>query len=163
MTTTTDTIARLREAIGVQRGPTSWRTVSQEDVNAFAQITGDHQWIHVDLERAQRESPFGTTIAHGNLTLSLIDGLREQIATADPSDLEQIALGVNMGWNRVRYPAPVPTGSRVRATAELVSVGEKGGGWWEIVDRFTIEVDGGEKPACVAESVGRILLRGDAG
>jgi acyl dehydratase len=163
MTTTTDTIARLREAIGVRRGPTAWRTVSQEDVNAFAQITGDHQWIHVDLERAQRESPFGTTIAHGNLTLSLIDGLREQIATADPSDLEQIALGVNMGWNRVRYPAPVPTGSSVRAAAELVSVEEKGGGWWEIVDRFTIEVDGGEKPACVAESVGRILLRGDAG
>jgi acyl dehydratase len=131
MTTTTDTIARLREAIGVQRGPTTWRTVSQEDVDAFAQITGDHQWIHVDVERAQRESPFGTTIAHGNLTLSLI------------------------------YPSPVPTGSKVRATAELASVEEKGGGWWEVVDRFTVEVDGAEKPACVAESVGRILLRTD--
>jgi acyl dehydratase len=159
MSTTPDPIARLRQAIGVQRGPTSWRTVTQDDINAFAQITGDHQWIHVDVERAKRESPFGTTVAHGNLTLSMIDGLREQIAPRDEADLEQIALGVNMGWNRVRFPAPVPAGSRVRATAELVSVDEKGDGWWEITDRFTVEVEGAEKPACVAESVGRILLR----
>jgi acyl dehydratase len=159
MATTTGVIARLSEAIGVQRGPTSWRTVTQEDIDAFARITGDHQWIHVDVERAGRESPFGTTIAHGNLTLSIIDGLRAEIATLDAADLEQIALGVNMGWNRVRYPAPVPAGSRVRATAELVSVEEKGGGWWEITDRFTVEADGGDKPVCVAESVGRILLR----
>jgi acyl dehydratase len=159
MATTTDPIARLREAIGVQRGPTSWRMVTQEDIDAFARITGDNQWIHVDVERARRESPFGTTIAHGNLTLSIIDGLREQIATRDGADLERIALGVNMGWNRVRFPAPVPAGSRVRATAELVSVEEKGGEWWEIVDRFTVEAEGAEKPACVADSVGRILLR----
>ena len=154
-----DPIARLREAIGVRRGPTSWRTVTQQDIDAFAKITGDHQWIHVDVERAKRESPFGTTIAHGNLTLSLIDGLREQITARDPADLEQIALGVNMGWNRVRFPAPVPAGTRVRVTAELVSVEEKAGGWWEVVDRFTVEADGVEKPACVAESVGRIMLR----
>jgi acyl dehydratase len=159
MSTTSDTIARLRDVIGVHRGPTSWRTVSQEDIDQFARITGDHQWIHVDVERAKRESPFGVTIAHGNLTLSLIDGLREQIVTRDAADLDAIQLGVNMGWNRVRYPAPVPAGSRVRATAELLSVEEKGSGWWEIVDRFTIEVEGGEKPACVAESVGRVLLR----
>jgi acyl dehydratase len=158
MATTTDPIERLREAIGVKRGPTSWRTVTQEDIDAFAQITGDHQWIHVDVERAQRESPFGTTIAHGNLTLSTIDGLREQITARDAADLEQIALGVNMGWNRVRFPAPVPAGSRVRATAELISVEERGGGWWEIVDSFTVEAEGAEKPACVAQSVGRILL-----
>jgi acyl dehydratase len=156
-----ETIARLRQAIGVQRGPTSWRTVTQDDINAFAKITGDHQWIHVDLERAKRESPFGTTIAHGNLTLSIIDGLREQIAAREEADLGQIALGVNMGWNRARFPAPVPAGSRVRATAELLSVEEKGGGWWEIVDRFTVTIEGAEKPACVAESVGRILLRTD--
>jgi acyl dehydratase len=159
MATTTDPIGRLRALIGVQRGPTDWRRISQEDINKFAEITGDHQWIHVDVERAQRESPFGTTIAHGNLTLSSIDGLREQVTTADPAELEHIVLGVNMGWNRVRYPAPVPAGSRIRATAELVSVEAKSGGWWEIVDRFTIEVEGGEKPACVAESVARILLR----
>jgi acyl dehydratase len=159
MATTADPLAGLRDAIGVQRGPTSWRTVTQEDIDAFASITGDHQWIHVDVERAKRESPFGTTIAHGNLTLSIIDGLREQVSTRDVIDAEQITLGVNMGWNRVRFPAPVPSGSQVRATAELVSVTDKGNGWWEIVDRFTIEVEGAEKPACVAESVGRILLR----
>jgi acyl dehydratase len=161
MATTADPIAGLRQAIGVQRGPTSWRTVTQDDINAFAQITGDYQWIHVDVEGAKRESPFGTTIAHGNLTLSIIDGLREQISTRDVIDPEQIALGVNMGWNRVRFPAPVPAGGRVRARAELVAVEEKGAGWWEVVDRFTIEVEGAEKPVCVAESVGRILLRSE--
>jgi acyl dehydratase len=159
MAMSTDPVARLRGAIGVQRGPTSWRTVTQEDIDAFAKITGDHQWIHVDVERAKLESPFGTTIAHGNLTLSVIDGLREQISTRDTVDLEQIALGVNMGWNRVRFPTPVPAGTRVRATAELISVEDTGGGWWEIVERFTIEAEGAAKPACVAESVGRILLR----
>lgn len=160
-TTNADLIQRLRRLIGVQRGPTSWRTITQEDIDLFAKVTDDHQWIHVDVERAKRESPFGTTIAHGNLTLSVIDGLREQITARDEADLEHIALGVNMGWNRVRFPAPVPAGSKVRATAELVSVEEKGGGWWEVVDRFTIETEGGEKPACVAESVGRMLLRGE--
>ena len=159
MSTTADPIGRLREAIGVKRGPTSWRAITQEDIDAFAQITGDHQWIHVDVERAKRESPFGTTIAHGNLTLSVIDGLREQITARDPADLEQVAFGVNMGWNRVRFPAPVLSGAQVRATGELVSVEEKGGGWWEIVDRFTVEAEGAEKPACVAESVARIMLR----
>lgn len=162
MATTSESIARLRAAIGVERGPTPWRPVTQEDIKAFANITGDHQWIHVDVERAKRESPFGTTIAHGNLTLSLIDGLREQLSLRDAGDLELVVLGVNMGWNRVRYPAPVPAESRVRATAELVSVEEKNGGWWEITDRFTVEVEGAEKPACVAESVGRVLLRDEA-
>jgi acyl dehydratase len=159
MSTNTDTIDTLRAGIGVARGPSSWRTISQEDINNFAKVTGDHQWIHVDQERAQRESPFGTTIAHGNLTLSSIDGLREEITPHDPSVTERIALGVNMGWNRVRFPSPVPAGSRIQATAELVSVEDKGGGWWEVVDRFTVTVEGGEKPACVAESVGRLLLR----
>jgi acyl dehydratase len=156
MTTTNNPIDTLRNGIGVQRGPSEWRSITQEQIDAFAEITGDHQWIHVDRERAERESPFGTTIAHGNLTLSVIDGLREQLGAGVEGD--QITLGVNMGWNKVRYPAPVPSGSRVRATAELVSVTEKGGGWWEIVDRFTVEVEGGEKPAVVAESVVRLLL-----
>jgi acyl dehydratase len=159
MSTTESPIERLRAAIGQSRGPSSWRTLSQQDIDAFAQITGDHQWIHVDVERAQRESPFGTTIAHGNLTLSAIDGLREELSMRDALDSEAITLGVNMGWNRVRFPAPVPSGSRLRATAELVCVQEKSGGWWELVDRFTVEVEGGEKPACVAESVVRLLLR----
>jgi acyl dehydratase len=151
-----DPIALLREGIGVSRGPTEWRVVSQDDIDAFAGITHDTQWIHVDVERANRESPFGTTVAHGNLTLSIIDGLREQLSPR--GGFGQVKLGVNMGWNRVRFPAPVPAGARVRATACLQSVDEKGGGWWELVDRFTIEVEGGEKPVCVAESVGRVLL-----
>jgi acyl dehydratase len=159
MDATADPISRLREALGVTRGPTSWREVTQADIDSFAQITGDHQWIHVDVERAKRESPFGTTIAHGNLTLSLIDGLRDQISARDAADLEQVALGVNMGWNRVRFPAPVPAGTHIRATAELISVEPKASGWWEVVDRFTVEAEGIEKPACVAESVGRVLLR----
>jgi acyl dehydratase len=156
MTTTNNPIETLRSRIGVQRGPSEWRSITQENIDAFAEITGDHQWIHVDRERAAKESPFGTTIAHGNLTLCVIDGLREQLGGG--VDEDQIKLGVNLGWNKVRYPAPVPSGSRVRATAELVSVTEKGGGWWELVDRFTIEVEGSEKPAVVAESVVRLLL-----
>ena len=129
MTTTNNPIDTLRERIGVQRGPSDWRSITQENIDAFAEITGDHQWIHVDRERAERESPFGTTIAHGNLTLCVIDGLREELGGGVEGD--QVKLGVNMGWNKVRYPAPVPSGSRVRATAELVSVTDKGGGWWE--------------------------------
>jgi acyl dehydratase len=159
MATTGDPVARLQEVVGVRRGPTDWRTVSQPDIDAFARITGDHQWIHVDVQRAQRESPFGTTIAHGNLTLSLIDGLREQLSPAEAVDPKDIELGVNIGWNRVRFPAPVPAGALVRATAELVSVTPRGERWCEVVDRFTVEVQGSDKPACVAESVGRFLLR----
>ncbi len=151
-----DPIEQLHAAIGVARGPTEWRVVTQDDIDSFAQITHDTQWIHVDVDRAKRESPFGTTIAHGNLTLSIIDGLREQITPRKAT--RAVQLGVNMGWNRVRFPAPVPAGGRVRATGELVSVEDKGGGWWEVVDRFTIELEGGAKPVCVAENVGRLLL-----
>src|SRR5437016_12025561 len=122
---TADGIEGTRALIGHDVGPGEWREVTQQDIDDFARLSGDDQWIHVDVDRAKRESPFGTTIAHGNLTLSIIDGLREEISARDPADLEGIALGVNMGWNRVRFPAPVPSGSKVRATAELVSVEEK--------------------------------------
>jgi len=159
MSTTTDPVARLRDAIGTKRGPSPWRTVSQGEIDTFADVSGDHQWIHIDVERAKRESPFGTTIAHGNMTLSMIDGLAEKIEADNPIDEERLELGVNMGWNRVRFPSPVPAGSRVRTTAELVSVEDKGGGWWEIVDRYTVETEGSEKPACVAESVGRLRFK----
>jgi acyl dehydratase len=134
-------------------GPSSWREVTQEMVNQFAELTGDHQWIHVDVERAKRESPFGTTIAHGNLTLSLIDGMRK-----DLSEWSGFKMGVNYGWNKVRFPSPVPVGARVRCYAQLVEVTEVGGGWHQVVTRFTVEVDGSEKPACVADSVGRLLV-----
>ncbi len=129
--------------------------MSQEDINTFAVLTGDHQWIHVDVERAQRESPFGTTIAHGNLTLSLIDGMREGLLPSPEG-----VIGVNYGWNRVRFPAPVPSGSRVRARAEVASVEDVGNGWWQVVQRFTVEVEGSDKPVCVADSVGRVRIAG---
>jgi len=133
-------------------GPSGWREVTQEMVNTFAELSGDDQWIHVDVERAARESPFGTTVAHGNLTLSLIDGLRRDLTT-----FSGFKLGVNYGWNKVRFPAPVPVGSRLRCYAQIVEVDEVGGGWHQVVTRFTVEVEGGEKPACVADSVGRVL------
>src|SRR5579859_6487140 len=102
------TLATINDFVGKELGVSDWLTVDQQKIDAFAQITGDHQWIHVDVARAQRESPFGTTIAHGNLTLSLIDGLREQLSPTGALDQAGIVLGVNLGWNRVRYPAPVP-------------------------------------------------------
>lgn len=134
-------------------GPSPWREVTQEMINQFSELTGDHQWIHVDVERAKLESPFGTTIAHGNLTLSLVDGLRQ-----DLSEWSGFKLGVNYGWNKVRFPAPVIVGARVRCYAQLVEVSEVGGGWYQVVTRFTVEAEGTEKPVCVADSVGRVLV-----
>jgi acyl dehydratase len=134
-------------------GPSEWREVTQEMINQFADLSGDHQWIHVDLERAKTESPFGTTIAHGNLTLSLIDGLR-----GDLNDWSGFKLAVNIGWNKVRFPAPVVAGARLRGYAQIVEVSDVGGGWHQIVTRFTVETEGGEKPVCVADSVGRLLV-----
>jgi acyl dehydratase len=134
-------------------GPSQWREVTQEMIDQFADLSGDHQWIHVDVERAKRESPFGTTIAHGNLTLSLIDGLRQ-----DLSEWSGFTLGVNYGWNKVRFPAPVLVGARLRCYAQIVEVTEVGGGWHQVVTRYTVEAEGGEKPVCVADSVGRVLV-----
>jgi acyl dehydratase len=142
----------LKSLVGQEIGPSDWRTVTQQDINLFAELSGDDQWIHVDVERAKNESPFGTTVAHGNLTLSLIDGLRRDLMASSG-----FALGVNYGWNKVRFPAPVPAGSKVRGRAEVVSVDEVGGNWWQVVTRFTLEVEGSEKPCCVADSVGRAL------
>jgi acyl dehydratase len=142
----------MRDLVGKAIGPTGWREVTQEDINTFAELSGDDQWIHVDVDRAKTESPFGTTIAHGNLTLALIDGFRMQLIK-----VEGVKLGVNMGWNKVRFPAPVPAGSRVRASAEFISIDELDGGWYQSVTKFTIECEDQEKPVCVAESVGRAL------
>jgi acyl dehydratase len=142
----------LKGLLGKQIGPSEWREVTQEDIDTFADLTGDHQWIHTDVERAKTESPFGTTVAHGNLTLSLIDGMRIELLSSSG-----FKLGVNYGWNKVRFPAPVPAGSRVRGTTEIVEVDEVGGGWWQIITRCTVEVEGNEKPAVVADSVGRVF------
>jgi acyl dehydratase len=142
----------MQALVGQEIGPSEWRTVSQQDINTFADLSGDDQWIHVDVERAKAESPFGTTIAHGNLTLSLVDGFRKELISSTG-----FALGVNYGWNKIRFPAPVPVDARVRGRAEVVSVDEKGGGWYEVVTRFTLEVEGNEKPCFVGDSVTRVM------
>jgi acyl dehydratase len=152
MTITVNGIEELKALIGQTIGPSEWREVTQTDIDTFAELSRDDQWIHVDVERAKTESPFGTTVAHGNLTLAMIDGFRPELLESTG-----FKLGVNYGWNKIRFPAPVPAGSRIRATVEAVSVDDVGGGWHQITQKWTIEVEGSEKPACVAESVGRVL------
>ena len=146
-------IDEFKGLVGKEIGPSGWREVTQEMVDTFADISNDHQWIHTDVERAKSESPFGATIAHGNLTLSLIDGFRPELIKSSG-----FKLGVNYGWNKVRFPAPVPVGSKVRAKMEVLTVDEIGDGWWQITQKLTVEAEGGEKPVCVAESVGRVLV-----
>ena len=152
MTITVNGIDEVRGLVGQTIGPSEWREVTQADIDKFAELSGDDQWIHVDVERAKTESPFGTTIAHGNLTLEMIDGFRPELFESTG-----FKLGVNYGWNKVRFPAPVPSGSRIRATAEIVEIDDVGGGWVQVVTKFTVEAEGGEKPVCVGESVGRAL------
>jgi acyl dehydratase len=148
-----DGVEELRELIGRELGPTDWLEITQEDIDRFADVSRDHQWIHVDPERAARESPYGTTVAHGNHTLSLIDWFRPQLIRNQGAKL-----GINYGFNKVRFPAAVPAGSRIRARAEVLSVDELGDGWWHTVTRFTIEGEGQDKPVCVAEYAGRALI-----
>ncbi len=146
-------IEALRDLIGRELGPTDWVEITQEDVDKFAEASRDHQWIHVDPERAAKESPYRTTVAHGNLTLSLVDWFRSQLIRNSG-----VKMGINYGFNKVRFPAAVPTGSRIRARAEVTSVEELGDGWWHVVTKFVIEGDQSDKPVCVAESVGRALI-----
>ena len=126
-------------------------TITQEDVNLFADATGDHQWIHVDPERAAK-GPFGKTIAHGFMTLALLPRLQHEMYTVNG-----IKLAVNYGLNKVRFPAPVPVGSKVRAQSSLVGVEDLGDGAVQATVATTVEVEGSEKPACVAESVVRYI------
>jgi acyl dehydratase len=152
MTITVNGIEELKALAGQTIGPSDWREVTQDDIDTFAGLSRDHQWIHVDVERAKTESPCGTTIAHGNLTLSMIDGFRPELLESTG-----FKLGVNYGWNKIRFPAPVPAGSRLRGSVETLAVDDMGGGWHQITQKWTVEVEGSEKPACVAESVGRVL------
>jgi len=139
----------LRAAVGTHFGYSDWIEVDQERVNRFADSTGDHQWIHVDVERAARESPFGGPIAHGYLTMSLSNALLPTVV-----EVRGISMGVNYGVDKVRFPAPVPVGSRVRAGVELVEVIEVGEGV-QTKMVITMEIDGGDKPACVIEALSR--------
>jgi acyl dehydratase len=138
------------DAIGAELGVSQWFEVEQSRIDEFADVTVDHQWIHVDVERAKTESPYGATIAHGFLTLSLIPGLSK-----DNYRVENARMGINYGLNKVRFLAPVTAGSRVRVRSELADVVRAGEDAVNLTVRHTVEVDGSEKPAAVAELISR--------
>ena len=141
-------LASLRENLGERVGTSGWRTVEQADIDRFAELTGDRQWIHVDPERA-KSGPFGTTVQHGFLTLGLATGLLWEVCTVEGFDVV-----LNYGLNKVRFPAPLPVGSRIRMHVEIAAVKELEGGA-EVVYRLTYEVEGEPKPCCVADLVFR--------
>ena len=145
----------LSERIDVPGTPSDWFEVTQERINDFADVTLDHQWIHIDEERA-KAGPFGTTIAHGHLTLSMMGHLPRAVAESAPR-LEGQKLSINYGFDRVRFPAPVPVGARIRTTSTLKRVEIKGG-MIETMNEVVVEVEGQEKPCCVAESLGRLVF-----
>jgi len=144
-------IDELRGKLGQELGATAWHEVTQEDIDAFADVTGDHQWIHVDRERAA-QTPFGGTIAHGLYTLSLGPRFVEELYTVDG-----VAFVLNYGFGRVRFPSPLPIGSRVRMRATLAAVEEVSGGVQATVTQ-TFEREGSDKPVCVAEMLSRVYV-----
>jgi acyl dehydratase len=144
------TYDELSDAVGEELGPTDWLEVTQERVDAFADATGDHQWIHVDVERAT-QGPFGGTVAHGYLTLSLIPQF-----TPGLFSLETPGARLNYGLNKVRFPNPVRVGSRIRATASILEITDVPMGK-QLVTRYVVEIDGEQKPACVAETVALLI------
>lgn len=133
---------------GTQLGPTEWMLIDQDRVNGFAEVTGDHQWIHVDVERA-KDGPFGGTIAHGYLTMSLVNYFLPQLI-----EVQGFAHAVNVGADRLRFLAPVKVGSRIRGVGEIVTVEEIKGAIQSVV-RVTVEIEGSDKPACVVDTISR--------
>ncbi len=142
-------LEEVRSHVGKELGVSEWKLVTQKDIDEFAAVTGDDQWIHVDVERA-KQGPFGGTIAHGYYTLSLAPRF-----SYDMFKFEGFAFGVNYGLNRVRFPAPMPVGGKVRMRAVLASVEDIPGGA-QITSELTFEHEGSEKPVCVAESLARV-------
>ena len=138
----------LTNHVGAKLGPTEWITIGQDRIDLFADATEDHQWIHVDAEAAA-DGPFGSTIAHGYLTLSLVNKFMPELLR-----VEGVSMGVNYGCGKVRFPAAVPVNSRIRGVGELLSA-EKVGGGTQIIVRVTVEIDGGERPACVVDTISR--------
>jgi len=143
--------SKLKAAKGKHLGVSEWLTIDQARIDKFAEATGDHQWIHVDPERA-KDGPFGSTIAHGYLTQSLVNMFLPQIV-----DVRGISMGVNYGADKLRFPAPVPVGSRVRGSAELIEVEEVKGGAIQSTVRVTVEIEGNERPACVIDTISRYV------
>lgn len=149
MTVTANGLDELKALAGTDLGHTGWLEITQDRVNAFADATDDHQWIHLDRERAAA-GPFGGTIAHGYLTLSLVIPLLSEL-----SEVRGVSMTINYGLNKVRFPAPVPVGSKIRLAARLGAVEDAGVGAVQAIVDCTIEIEGGEKPACVAQAVYR--------
>ena len=145
----------LKSAVGKHLGYSSWMTMEQERVDKFADATNDHQWIHVDVERA-KQGPFGAPIAHGNLTIAVMGHLPQSEAVTQPP-LEGHRLSINYGFDRIRFPAPVRVGDRIRATSTLRRAEIKGG-MIETMNEIVVEIEGQEKPALVAESLGRLVF-----
>ena len=148
MATVFETPADLKQAVGQHLGYSDWLEISQERIDQFADATDDHQWIHVDPVRA-KQGPFGACIAHGYLTLSLVNRFLPQIV-----EVRGISMGVNYGANRLRFPAPVPVGARIRGGAELVEAEDVKGGVQATI-RVTVEIEGSERPACVVDTISR--------
>jgi acyl dehydratase len=139
----------MKALIGQTTGTSEWWTVDQAQINKFAEATGDHQWIHVDVERAKKEMPGGKTIAHGYLTLSLIPRLAQTLLK-----IEKRSRGINYGLNKVRFVSPVPAGARVRLTQKIKAVDDIDGGGVRITSEMVMEVEGAQRPAVVAETMG---------
>lgn len=151
MTVIFKSVEELTAAVGQDLGVTDWLTVEQARIDKFADATDDHQWIHVDPERA-REGPFGSTIAHGYLTLSLASCFLPQLMRVEVS-----GMGINYGLDRVRFPAPVKVGNRIRGRGEILSVTPVSSGV-QVVVRVTIDIDGSERPACIADTISRFIV-----
>jgi acyl dehydratase len=148
----------FRQYIGKEEGVGDWQKVDQSQINLFADATGDHQWIHVDPERAAKLSPYKTTIAHGFLTLSLVPHLSASVPQLDASAYQGITMGINYGLDRVRFPSAVKVDARVRARRELLEAELKAPNTVQLKNRVTIEIEGEEKPACVAETLTRLVF-----
>jgi acyl dehydratase len=155
MTMSELTMSNMRDRLGSELGVSDWMLVDQERINEFAECTGDHQWIHVDVERAKRESPFGGPVAHGYFTLSLIGPLSLDVGVV-PSDA---AAGFNYGLDKVRFLAPVPAGGRVRLRVVLDTIEERSDGQLLVKTKNTMEIENNEKPALIAEALALLVPR----
>ena len=147
--------SELQSLIGTEVGVSSWIEIDQARIDAFAEVTNDHQFIHVNPELA-KQTPFGTTVAHGFLTLSLASGMSYEAV----APLEGVVMGVNYGFDKLRFLAPVPVNSKVRGRFKLLSAEDKGGGRWLIKHELTVEIEGGDKPALIAEWLGMQIVGG---
>ncbi len=153
MTMTELTMSNMKDRVGSELGVSDWMVVGQERINEFAECTGDRQWIHVDVDRAKRESPFGGPVAHGYLTLSLIGPLSLDVGVVPPD----AAAGFNYGLDKVRFLAPVPAGGRVRLRVVLDNVEEKNNGQLLVRTKNTIEIENSDKPALIAEALAMLV------